>query len=224
MLVKDSVGQNGGLVLFWKAGLNINLIGMPSKYHIDVEITENDGYKWRFTGVYGEPKQEERNKTWKLLRTLKNHSSLPWLCAGDFNEILYDWEKEGGAPRPHVYMDNFRTALEDYNLSNLGFKGDAFTWRNNNHIAANYIREWLDRAVASPSWHMRFPLVTVQNAELRHSDHRPIIIDTAGLERCQRERGGGVINRFEARWVEEEECGERIKINGSKQWVWRAGR
>jgi hypothetical protein len=127
MLVKDSVGQSGGLVLFWKAGININLLGMPSKYHIDVEITENDGYKWGFTGVYGEPRQEERSKMWRLLRTLKNHSSLPWLCAGDFNEILYEWEKEGRAPRPEVLMDNFRTALEDCDMSDLGFKGDAFT-------------------------------------------------------------------------------------------------
>jgi hypothetical protein len=43
-----------------------------SKYHIDTEITEPDGFVWRFTGIYGEPKTEDREKTWKLLRTLKN--------------------------------------------------------------------------------------------------------------------------------------------------------
>jgi exonuclease III len=213
MLVKDCVGQSGGLVLFWRNGFNINLLGMPSRYHIDIEIREDDGFKWRFTGLYGEPKQAERDKTWRLLRTLKNHSSLPWLCAGDFNEILYDWEKEGGAPRSQSSLDKFRLALEDCELSDLGFKGDAFTWRNNNHEAANYIRERLDRAVACPAWRSRFPLYTVANVDPRHSDHRPVIIDMAGGDRCRREKGGVIIPRFEARWVEEEECVERIKQN-----------
>lgn len=26
-----------------------------SKYHIDMDIQEDDGRVWRFTGVYGEP-------------------------------------------------------------------------------------------------------------------------------------------------------------------------
>jgi hypothetical protein len=38
-------------------------------------------------------------------------------------------------------MDAFRHALEDANLSNLGFVGDAFTWWNNWHNANGYIRE-----------------------------------------------------------------------------------
>lgn len=50
----------------------------------------------RFTGVYEEPKMEEKDKTWKLMRTLKRQNNKPWLCAGDFNEILHSWEKEGG--------------------------------------------------------------------------------------------------------------------------------
>jgi hypothetical protein len=45
-------------------------------------------------------------------------------------------------------MDKFRHALEDCSLVVLGYSGDTFTWRNNNHTSDNYIRERLDRAVA----------------------------------------------------------------------------
>jgi hypothetical protein len=62
--VKDCDGKGGGLALFWKNTVNLRLVGFISKYHIDTEITEEDGFVWRFTGVYGEPKTEEREKTW----------------------------------------------------------------------------------------------------------------------------------------------------------------
>lgn len=100
--------------------------GWYSRYHIDVEITE-DGFEWRITGVYGESKTEEKNKTWKLMRTLKNHSNKPWLMAGDFSEILMQCEKGGGVARPQGAMDMFRNALEDSGLHDLGFAGDLFT-------------------------------------------------------------------------------------------------
>jgi hypothetical protein len=34
-----------------------------SKYHIDVVIKE-DRWKWRFTGIYGESRNEEKENTW----------------------------------------------------------------------------------------------------------------------------------------------------------------
>lgn len=55
---------------------------------------------------------------------------LPWLCAGDFNEILFHHEKEGGVPKNQACLDRFKEALEDCDLHDLGFAGDVFTWRN----------------------------------------------------------------------------------------------
>jgi exonuclease III len=183
MIVKDSEGQSGGLAMFWKNSVQVRQIGFASRYHLDTEITETDGFVWRFTGIYGEPKVELRENTWKLLRTLKNQSDKPWLCIGDFNEILHSWEKEGGAPKSQIQMDNFKHALEDCELDDLGFVGDTFTWRNNSHTAEKYIRERLDRAIASHAWRMRFPAYKVVNGDHRHSDHRPVIVDTHGGER-----------------------------------------
>jgi exonuclease III len=200
LIVKDCEGQSGGLAIFWKNTVDLRLIGFRSKYHFDTEITEKDGFKWRFTGIYGESKVEAREKTWQLLRTLKHQSDLPWLCIGDFNEILYSWEKEGGCPKPQQQMDRFKEALEFCGLDDLGFSGDAFTWRNHSHSAKKYVKERLDRTVATMSWRMRFPSFKVVNGDPRHSDHRPVLVDTHGgmSRRCSRMRN--TTPRFEARW------------------------
>jgi hypothetical protein len=83
-------------------------------------------------------------------------------------------------------MDRFRETLEHCKLWDLGYEGDVFTWRNHNHVAENYIRERLDRAVANDQWRARFPCVRVINGDPRHSDHRPLIIFTE-----RKARGGG---------------------------------
>ena len=91
------------------------------------EITEEDGFRWRFTGIYGEPASKRRNVTWKLLSILNQQLTLPWLCAGDFNEIMYLHEKIGGPERPQSAMEKFRFALADCGLRDLGYTGDKFT-------------------------------------------------------------------------------------------------
>ncbi|KAK1618800.1 hypothetical protein QYE76_024317 [Lolium multiflorum] len=54
LLEKPCVGKSGGLAIFWKRGIDVKLTGFMSKYHIDTEITEEDGFVWRFTGTRGE--------------------------------------------------------------------------------------------------------------------------------------------------------------------------
>lgn len=98
----------------------------------------------------------------------------PWLCLGDFNEVLVGWEKEGGVPRPQSCMDHFKEALEFCSLTDLSFVGDVFTWRNNNHRCKGYIRERLDRAIANVEWRSWFPGLRVINGEHRQFITRTI--------------------------------------------------
>jgi exonuclease III len=205
MVVRECDGRSGGLALLWKRHINVELHNF-SRYHIDVKITEQDGYKWRFTGIYGEPATDKRERTWKLLRILNQQLKLPWLCAGDFNEILYGHEKKGGPPRNHKHMEDFRMVLADCGLRDLGFSGDKFTWRNNSHEANRYIKERLDRAVGSREWCARFPAYKVINGDQRHSDHRPITILVEGTQKLPRSGNGRNSFRFEAKWLEEEDC------------------
>lgn len=220
MIVKDCNGRSGGLAVFWRKETSLHVRGI-SRLYIDADVTEADGFLWRLTGFYGEP--EKKNPSWRALRTLNAARRRPWLCLGDFNEVLMECEKEGGLPRTQGSMDRFREALEECGLVDLGFEGDPFTWRNNSHTLEGYIRERLDRAVACGEWTARFSLYRVRNGEPRHSDHRPIIVDTETVLPRRGEQGQHGF-RFEASWVEEEQCAhvvgnawrKAMEVNGAK--------
>ncbi|KAL5843046.1 hypothetical protein ACOSQ3_013649 [Xanthoceras sorbifolium] len=57
---------------------------------------------------FGEESGSQRQHSWTLLRRLQHQLTLPWLCGGDFNEILSSSEKEGGVNRPRFLINNFR--------------------------------------------------------------------------------------------------------------------
>ena len=85
MVVKDSDGRSGGLAMLWKRGVNVSL-RWKGKYHIDVDVVEENGIKWMLIGIYEESKSGEKDKTWKLLElymcnfpqfwNVKNHKKL----------------------------------------------------------------------------------------------------------------------------------------------------
>jgi len=180
-----------------------------SKNHIDLEVLETGSDKWRFTGIYGEPQSDLKYKTWERMEWLKDQDNeqLPWLYVGDFNEILFHHEKEGGS-RSQSCLDLFKGALEVYELDDLGFSGDIFTWRNKQTIGNTHIRERLDWAVANAGWRMKFPLMHVKNGDPYHSDHRTVVVLTETLP--QRKGSGGGFN-FEASWIQAEGCPKVIE-------------
>ena len=89
-----SNGNSGGLALFWKDGVTIDVQSFAYD-HIDAWIDGGSGIGWwHLTGFYGSPETDRRPESWAKLKFLKN-SSLPWLVIGDFNEIIWLSEKKG---------------------------------------------------------------------------------------------------------------------------------
>jgi hypothetical protein len=99
------------------------------------------------------------------LRELKVNNDLPWVVIGDFNEIAFSHEKDGGNDRPPSYMQVFREALDDCGLEDLGFSGDPFTWKHGR------LRQRLDRAVATHTWSVQHPGVVLQHLGYIKLDH-----------------------------------------------------
>lgn len=129
--------------------------------------------------------------------------SLPWLVLGDFNEILFHHEKEGGRTRPQGHLQAFHDALMDCGLEDVGYEGDLFTWRRGK------VRERLDRGVANDLWNVMFLNAILANREMLKSDHRPLILDTEGMQRESTHSREGA-RRFEARWLKEETVAEIV--------------
>ena len=95
-LIVPRRGRGGGLALLWRREIDLEIMGY-SRSFIDAIITEHDsGFKWRITGFYGNPESHGRKESWEELKVLHRKFNLPWLCYGDFNEILSGEEKLGG--------------------------------------------------------------------------------------------------------------------------------
>lgn len=104
----------------WRADIDVQIC-FYSKHHIDFQVHNTRDKVWRGTGIYGHPKASKKKKhTWTLLRRLAGMSTLPWLCFGDFNEILSLNEKSRGLDRNVVAIAEFRVAVRDCKLFDLG--------------------------------------------------------------------------------------------------------
>ncbi|KAL0009461.1 hypothetical protein SO802_010963 [Lithocarpus litseifolius] len=99
-----------------------------SKNHIDAIINKGKEDAWRFTGFYGEPVTHNRFESWDMLRQLNNRLNLPWICAGDFNEIVRSSEKLQGSNRSQAQMQLFRDVIDECGFIDLGFVGSPYTW------------------------------------------------------------------------------------------------
>ncbi|KAM2331943.1 hypothetical protein ACFX1X_022562 [Malus domestica] len=162
----------GGIALLWNDNIDLRIIS-SSHHHINAEIGGIwDPAHWCLIRFYGHPISAKRHRSWNLLRSLTFASSFSWVCGGDFN--VRPEEKEGGNLRPIRQILDFREAIEDCNLSNLGFSDEVFTWITSSHGG---IKELLDRILANFQWKTLFSFSTVTNLKPSNSYHNPIHLE-----------------------------------------------
>ena len=146
---------------------------------------------------------QRKHESWTLLKHLHSRSTAPWLCCGDFNEILTMEEKQGGLLRPLRPMQEFREALLQCGLVDLGFQGNIFTWSNGRE-GEGFVQERLDRACGTIEWRALFPHVKVNHLQVTYSDHVPILISThPPIGHMRRKRH---LRRWEEKWSTHPDC------------------
>ena len=163
MLAIPCVQRAGGLAMLWKAHVNLHIQTYSLNY-IDTWIMTDIASPWRLTGFYGRPEEHRNHESWEYLMHLHSRDTLPWLCMGDFNEILSSNEKQGRHPHSLRCMEDFRSALLHCGLINLGFIGNIFTWRND-RPGNEFVQERLDRACATIKWQIT---IQVDSRVYRH--------------------------------------------------------
>ena len=98
-LVVPSEGKSGGIALLWIREVEVEIKSF-SRFHIDAVVTDYSlDLSWRLTGFYGNLDINLRRESWNLLRMLNSQYQMPWVCTGDYNEILSATEKCGGPER-----------------------------------------------------------------------------------------------------------------------------
>ena len=91
-----------------------------SKYHIDTFVSEKGKEPWRISFIYGEANRSLRYHTWDIMKQMRSDSNLPWVCMGDFNEILRRKEQLGPNNREEYLMEGFRNAVDVCQLCDIG--------------------------------------------------------------------------------------------------------
>nr|POE83547.1 hypothetical protein CFP56_48278 [Quercus suber] len=202
-LVVPSNKRAGGLALLWKTSMQVEILTYSPR-HIDAIMTEEQGRKkWRFTGFYGHPETGKREESWKLMESLSHRSDLPWVCMGDYNEIMHAKEKEGGGVRPEGQMRAFREVINKCQLRDLGYVGLDYTW-SRKLGSQGWVRERLDRALVSSSWVGTFPAARLFHTATSVSDHCILVLKETSYQRKRRQ--GPKVWRFESMWLEDARC------------------
>ncbi|KAJ4851122.1 hypothetical protein Tsubulata_002429 [Turnera subulata] len=166
---------------------------------------------WHATFVYGEPACINRRQVLEELARLRSKDEEPWICMGDFNAMTDDTDKEGGKEFCLTLNQRFRDWIDTCGLIDLGFNGFCYTWNNKRKGAAN-VRERIDRCLANASWRILFDKAQVFHKSMTGSNHRPLRLHLSLASRRIRRNF-----RFEAKWVEEEECQQVIRDAWSKR-------
>ena len=125
--------------------------------------------------MYGEVQISERFKTWDMLKFIKSSSPLPWMCIGDFNEVLHQHEHDGVGDRSPGQIAGFREAVDVCEMADLGLEGKRWTFEKR-VAGGSFCRVRLDRALATASWSSRFPLAMVRHLTGVTSNHCPILL------------------------------------------------
>lgn len=123
-------------------------------------------------------------------------SVKPWLVVGDFNELCFSWERKSGRIKGEWQMRNFREALQDCQLHDLGFCGAPYTF-SNRRLGSEETKARLDRAMANVDWLSSFPKAQVRHMVTATSDHNLLSINFFGYQYCRSNK----LFRFEPMWM-----------------------
>ena len=106
MLAVPSIRRSGRLALLWMEEVDLHVQTYTCN-HIDALFFNGSNLTCRLTGFYRWPEEQRKHESWQLLKHLHTRISAPWICVGDYNEILSSDEKQGGVPKPLNHMEAF---------------------------------------------------------------------------------------------------------------------
>ena len=105
------------------------LTSTEQEIHVIVKNISSN-ISWLISAIYTSPRLVERRLLWDNLIKVAELHALPWIMAGDFNEVLIGEDKFGGRLINISRAINFQECLNACGMIDLGFSGPQFTWTN----------------------------------------------------------------------------------------------
>uniref|UniRef100_A0A2N9IMG3 CCHC-type domain-containing protein n=1 Tax=Fagus sylvatica TaxID=28930 RepID=A0A2N9IMG3_FAGSY len=171
------VGKSGGLALFWKMGVELEVVYSDNNLIAALVYSDPPKNAWLLLAVYGPPCAANRNHFWSLLENLVNSFSRQWLIIGDLNSVATRSKKKGGSSHGSITSKSFQNFVSNIEALDLGFIGPKFPWFNRRVGWVN-VKERLDRGLCNDDWQRLFPKAGIRHLMAPNSDHNPILFDT----------------------------------------------
>lgn len=188
-------------MIIWKTNINLKVLDVHQQCVSVLVREENTDYDIVMTAVYADTYYIIRRELWNHLSDMSDKLTEPWVIGGDYNAIMRNAEKLGGAAPNIRAMNDFLHFQHDNDLIDLGFDDSAYTWTNNNH--ENPIWERLDRILINHNCINMYPNTNITHHTHLLSDHSPITI-------CNKEPAKYVSSfKFLTMWTTHPDC-ERL--------------
>lgn len=110
---------SGGIWCLWKQTRVAISVLSTSRYCVHLKVNPNSAVPWYLSVIYASPHPASRVYLWEELRNISVTVDSPWAMAGDFNIVLYEFEKDDGAPASQSSYLAFAGCLDECNLMTL---------------------------------------------------------------------------------------------------------
>lgn len=102
------------------------LSSTEQEIHVVVSLSYSNT-QWLLSAIYASTRFAERRLLWDNLEAVSELHSLPWMIAGDYNEVLMGEDKFGGRPVNVSKAIWFQECLDSCRMIDIGFFGARFT-------------------------------------------------------------------------------------------------
>ena len=140
---KDSEGNSGGILCVWVSGMfevdstiiGDNFICISAKFHDSI---------CHLVNVYSPCSLAGKRRLWEDLRRVRHElGGDNWCVSGDFNAVLDRSERRGVSASSRTEMQEFKTLVEDLELTDLPALGNKFTYFANDGVTMSRIDRFL---------------------------------------------------------------------------------
>ncbi|XP_057444455.1 uncharacterized protein LOC130736669 [Lotus japonicus] len=195
----------GGLCLLWSDDVTVTVVNSSVNHILFMLQLPDSNVSMQVLAVYGWPDEGNKWRTWQMIKNFKPDDTTPWLCMGDFNDVLRPTDKQGGQPVNLAHLQVAQEALSECQLMEVAYAGYRFTWSNKRKAPHN-IQERLDYALVNERWLDLWPISDVTHLPRHRSDHNLILL-FCGTRRRSEPRGRVHMFRFEEVWLQSgDEC------------------